>query len=393
MAIAAALLVGLVAALAISLVGSWLRGEGEKFLGVDRACGHAVSASTPALIPALVAAPASAAPIGSGAPAIPQTLGRAVGGEPTVVETTPELASEALRYQPVLRVASVDRFWPVSVTVLAELEADRRTRLVAGGGLARDLELAELRSGAEGDYVDYPGGVDRTQEQFCDVARALRIPGDAIARWATIPAGLNPFESVQMYVHREADVSYPGVPGRWISLQYWFFYPFNYLPAVVDRDRMLADPLGAVVAAAGFHEGDFEHVSVLLDPDTREPRFVRMARHGPKEAATFAWGDPRVAWDGEHAVVNAALGSHASYERPCARIRRSPLPDWSMCEPGLFTFGWRDTPLVDLETVSWSCWPGRFGQPGPGGASETVHYALGGPRAPLRQDENARRAC
>lgn len=386
------MLVGLVAALAVSVIGSALREETEKFLGVDRACGHSVAASVPALIPALVAAPPGAE-LTSGAPAIPQTLGRAVGGEPTVAETSPALAEEALRYQPVLRVANVDRFWPVSVSVLTELEEDRRhTRLVAGGD-ARELDLAQLRSGSQDDYVDYPGGVDRTQEQFCDVARALRIPGEAIARWASVPAGLNPYESVQMYVHRVPDASYAGLPGRWISLQYWFFYPFNYLPAVVHRSRMLSDPLGAVVAAAGFHEGDFEHITVLLDPQTRTPHFVRMARHGPKEAATFAWGDPRVAWDGEHGVINAALGSHASYERPCTRVARSPLPDWSMCEPGLFTFTPRDTPLVDLGTVSWSCWPGRFGQPGPGGASATIHYALGGPRAPLRQDENERRAC
>ena len=129
---------------------------------------------------------------------------------------------------------------------------------------------------------------------------------------------------------------------------------------------------------------------MLLDPRTDRPRFLRMARHGAGEAATFAWGDPRVAWDGEHAVIDAALGSHASYERPCTRIRRSPLADWTMCDPGLFTFTARDTPLVDLDTVGWACWPGRFGQPGPGGASETVHYALAGPRAPLLERPEAR---
>ncbi len=390
--IAAALAGGLAVALGFVVVDRVLRSETEKFRGMDRACGEAVRASTPALVPALVPASAGSDPTAS-VPAVSQVLGRAAGGEPTVVETSPGLAEDALRYQPVLRVSSLDRFWPVSVSVLAALhEQQRRTQLFAGGS-ARDLDLARLRSGSGDDYVDYPAAVDRTQQQFCDVAAALGIPPDAVARWASLPAGLNPYASAQIYVHRADGIGYPGLPGRWTSLQYWFFYPFNYLPAVVDRDRIATDPLGAVRAAAGFHEGDFEHVSVLLDPRTGQPQYLRMARHGAGEAATFRWGDPRVSWDGEHPIVDAALGSHATYEHACVRIARRPLPDWTACEPGLFTFAAPGTPLVDLDTVPWSCWPGRFGQRGPSAASEVLHYAVGGPQAPLRQDENGRQAC
>ncbi|HWJ51454.1 MAG TPA: hypothetical protein VNR42_10555, partial [Solirubrobacteraceae bacterium] len=57
------------------------------------------------------------------------------------------------------------------------------------------------------------------------------------------------------------------------------------------------------------------------------------------------------------------------------------------------------TPLVDLATVPWACWPGYFGEASPlevtaAGTEESLRDALrkvvfvAGPRAPLLQAEN-----
>jgi hypothetical protein len=89
------------------------------------------------------------------------------------------------------------------------------------------------------------------------------------------------------YVH-----VYPRLNGG-ISLQYWFFYPFNDGPLWFD------------------HEGDWEHVTVDLDHlgAAIDASFAQHSDNNP--GVTLVW--TAVHKVDEHPLVLSALGSHASY--------------------------------------------------------------------------------
>jgi hypothetical protein len=95
-----------------------------------------------------------------------------------------------------------------------------------------------------------------------------------------------------------------------------------------------------------------------------------MARHA-HENRTLRWSSSDLELSGSHPVVYAGLGGHASYEG-CGKKLRRPKPfvvllDWAICgENRVFTLP-ADTPLVDLRSVPWACWPGHFG--GRGGSA------------------------
>ena len=109
------------------------------------------------------------------------------------------------------------------------------------------------------------------------------------------------------------------------NLQYWFFYPYN--------DRY------------GFfdHEGDWEHVTVHLD-EQRRPRELMLAQHGNnRPGESRPWEGVRL--EGEHPIVLAARGDHASYpeqasmpwfERSsgCAALAACASPIWRTWEGG-----------------------------------------------------------
>lgn len=85
-----------------------------------------------------------------------------------------------------------------------------------------------------------------------------------------------------------------------IVLQYWLWYPFNgYSPTV---------PAGDVWQV---HEGDWESVSVLVDP-IGTPLEVALSRHC--SGARRAWR--RAPRRGTRPLVHVALGSHANYFGP-----------------------------------------------------------------------------
>ena len=58
-----------------------------------------------------------------------------------------------------------------------------------------------------------------------------------------------------------------GVTSGLIGLEYWFFYPYNYYPTVIDSGLMDQAPIAGDRANVDLHQGDWEHVDVLLDPD------------------------------------------------------------------------------------------------------------------------------
>ncbi len=167
---------------------------------------------------------------------------------------------------------------------------------------------------------------------------------------------------------------------------------------------MATSPITADLANTDLHEGDWEHVSVLLDPRTLAPRFLYLARHD-QEGVTLPWDSSQLRFDDGHPIVQAAFGGHPSYPNGCGEHLRPILKnlgsDWLVCGSGRFAFRAETTPLVDLARASWACWPGHFGE----ATAEQVRDArraesdprralakyvlVAGPRSPLRQAENA----
>jgi hypothetical protein len=349
--------------------------------------------------------------------------GRASGGEPPIDQTTPALADLAHRYQPTIEVTEADRFWPVSVASVLQDRGTLTFGLLHGGHRGTCLvrqgtcvvsppTLNDLvPGGASTDYLDYPASLDRGDPtgEFQAFVRGQGLPEQTIRNWLSHPAALDPWSSAQVYFY-DAGVGtygtrYPGAPPGLRSLQYWFFYPYNYYPTVVGRRLMPTSPIAADVVNTDLHEGDWEHVSVLLDPKSLEPRYLYMARHD-MEGQALAWNSPLLHFDGDHPIVQAAFGGHPTYPNTCAEHRRAILKnlasDWVVCGSGRFGFRGAATPLVDLARTSWACWPGRFGEatakqltnaklPEYDPRRAIARYVLvAGPLSPLRQAENAR---
>ena len=298
------------------------------------------------------------------------------------------MVRDALAYEPVLKVAKADRFWPVPVPVVLGLSmGERHTQFVGRDDAGHDALLSDLRpDGTEADYVDHPAAIEHVQDEFCSVGRALGIAGPDLARWSSFPDLLHPADSAQFYLLTRNRA------GGGVDLQYWFFYPYNYLPLVTLNPWIMRDPIGATLAAADFHEGDFEHVTVRLRPRGPDgelrPVAVEMARHA-HEDRVLRWSSPELELRGSHPVVYAGLGGHASYEG-CGKKVRRPKPfvvllDWAVCgENRVFTLA-ADTPLVDLGSVPWACWPGHFGEVPRNPVRE---LRVAGPKSPLYQAGN-----
>ena len=197
-----------------------------------------------------------------------------------------DLASEtalAQRYAPVVRLVHQaeecghgEPYIPTDVNVLfneptvALRGPWNRTDLVKVGPSAADLV------GRFEYHLDFPG----------DSLNA----GCSYEKWARrLTTGTSP----TAYSHIATE---PGYPGK-LSLQYWFFYPFN------DFNNT--------------HEGDWEMIQLVFDaPDAaaaleRPPTEVGYSSHDGAERAT--WGDDKLELvDGTHPVVYPAAGSHAN---------------------------------------------------------------------------------
>ena len=328
------------------------------------------------------------------------------GNELPVQDTdSPAIASLALRYQPTVVVSALDRNWPVSLIALLGTHWKGQPTCIYIGGRCR-IRNPGARSfvgtGSRSDYVRYPTPLSNVEDTFWGSARALGVAVAALEKWPHDPVAIDPFASAQVYFYylaRTRRRSYPGAPAGLISLEYWFLYPLNYFPTVRLPLQALANPLGSTIGNSDYHQGDLEHVAVLLDPHTMRPRYLWMARHAD-EGQLYRWHSPSVQWDGEHATIYAALGSHASYPR-CGIQRRSRtylfINDYVVCKPHEdYGFLYSRTPLVDLTHTTWGCWLGRLGQAGhtlSAGSFGLAPYEEKGPFSPLSQQENFGIAC
>lgn len=226
-----------------------------------------------------------------------------------------------------------------------------------------------------------------------DVDRFLREPGHLACPQATVPPPCVPLTDAaqltpavdhldlrgdgprdgsirpRVYAHvvRAPDPS-ARIPPKRIAIDYWWFLRHNAF-------------------GIASHEGDWEGVTVIVDPFGRRVRAVHFAQHG------HVWRYPRRVprFRGRHVQVYVARGGHASYPRRC--VRRCRQTDGLVSEArhngrkpwiGNTARGCRARCVALLpsreeaaETGHWNAWPGRWGV--------TVSPAAAAPRSPSFQ--------
>lgn len=263
-----------------------------------------------------------------------------------------------------------DEFWPVAVRTIDLLRSGHTRTCFASEGDApcKPAHIRELpwASGSNLAYLNYPADSHDPNNEREGVAAALRsgAPGTA-ARMYYYVTGRD--------------------PDRPVTLQYWFYYPFNYLEAHL--------PLGLASVNTDLHEGDIEGMSVLLSAKKRQPVYVWMPRHRD-EGERFTWNEGALQRNGTHPIGYAAKGSHATYEA-CGRKYRSAnvgginigIPDDNFsCRPGASYELGESIPALDLARTWWACWPGHLGY-APHLPSPLSEIYADGPTSPLYQQK------
>lgn len=376
--------------------------------------------------------------LGAGVIAGPAPLGgRAADGEAPIEQTSPAVIAElARRYQPTVLVTVADPFWPVSVgAVLADHGPDGQVTCLQGLGATCPPKTSraaptvnDLRSAGSGpdDFVEYPVSPALTTGPGPQLDAFLRgrqsRPGGlpTLRQRLSNPGLVDPWRTAEVYFYyaRNANpATWPApdkaITGKSIALQYWFFYPYNYYPTVVTTGLMNDAPVSADLVNTDLHQGDWEHVTVLLDANTKQPLWLYTARHS-NEGEYYAWNSHLLTFDQGHVVVQAAYGGHPTYDAHCRQslrfnpalgVIRGRVSDWVVCGSGRYAFRWLTTPLVDIARAPWACWKGHFGvatasEIGAAKLEESSiqrtidsNYKVAGPRSPLWQAENGRLAA
>jgi hypothetical protein len=358
--------------------------------------------------------------------------GQANDGEKPIEQTSPKIAALARRFQPTVLVTIADPFWPVSVgAVLADLGSNGEPtclqhlpKMCPPKTPRAAPTMADLGKPGSGpnDFLEYPASPPLDPDPNGQVAAFLSgqqghpVSVPRLRRFLADPGLLNPWYSAQVYFYygRNTDPASwpapdPALKGKpLIALQYWFFYPYNYYPTVVDAALMDQAPVAADLVNTDLHQGDWEHVIVLLDSKTHKPLWLYTARHS-NEGEYYAWNSALLTFDDGHPIVQAALGGHPTYDAHCRQsLRFVPMlpggvngrvADWIACGSGRFAFRAATTPLVDIAKAPWACWRGHFGvataKTGAAAMNEgsiqraiRANYYVAGPRSPLWQAEN-----
>jgi len=137
-----------------------------------------------------------------------------------------------------------------------------------------------------------------------------RVPGDAGAAAALVYKKMQVEHEHYCYYGRVIHQS------SWVVLQYWFFYVFNNW-------------------RSGFfgvndHESDWEMINIYLSgSETSEPKpeWIAYASHDfSGDDLRRRWDDPEAQKVGEHPVIYAGAGSHASYFSKGEYLAEMELP-------------------------------------------------------------------
>jgi hypothetical protein len=273
-------------------------------------------------------------------------------------------------YEPDLMLEKHDQFWPVAVRTIDLLRAGTTRTCFAEDAEApcRPAHIRELpwASGSDFAYLNYPADGSDPGDERAGVAAALKSGA--------------PGTDARMYYYVTGRD-----PDRPVTLQYWFYYPFNYLEA--------HSPFGLASINTDMHEGDIEGMSILLSAKKRLPVYVWMPRHRD-EGERFTWNEGALQRNGSHPVGFAAKGSHATYES-CGRKYRSAnvdglnigIPDDNFsCAPGAGYELGATIPALDLARTWWACWPGHLGN-APHHSFPLSEIYADGPTSPLYQQK------
>lgn len=261
----------------------------------------------------------------------------------TVAMPLSEELAAAIAFRPVLLFDSAEPRRPLNVNFLFAEAGNKLCRAISGGSDP---------CSAEGPIAYFTCGVFGSP-CFADPAPPRLDAYDYVDIDDALPAELNrgPQSAVYYNLSRHDGIYY---------VDYWVFYKHNAGPYWPD------------------HEGDWEGVAVATDTldATRRPLFVAFRQHE---------GDPKrylnvnVEYDGVHAHVFVARGSHASYPVSCPSLCSQDghaRPEGSF--DGRAPWGWNGPddcarecvlPLPESDTdvdaspeaASWASWPGRWG--------------------------------
>ncbi len=175
----------------------------------------------------------------------------------------------------------------------------------------------------------------------------------------TVPGGTTAAAQVKYARLREQDSRYVYF-GRvvrsdgWVALQYLYFYFMNDYRSTFQ--------------GANDHEADWEQVFVYLDDTGTSPRpmWIAAAAHDyVGDELRRRWDDPTLEKSGDHPIVYAGAGSHASYFERGEYLTEIPLPGLR----GLRGF---------LEALR-SFWRESLRQPDPGDLAAKLSHALSVP--------------
>ena len=140
----------------------------------------------------------------------------------------------------------------------------------------------------------------------------------------------------------------------WIVLHYMFFYWMN--------------DYRSTFSGVNDHESDWEQILIFVadEPDGPKPCWIAAAAHDYSgDDLRRRWDDPTITLDGDHPVIFAGGGSHASYFEQGEYLTSVPLP------------GFRGLPGF-LGAVR-DFWRGTLRQPDPGDLAAKIEGALSVP--------------
>ena len=263
------------------------------------------------------------------------------------------------RFEPVLRCTKGDRFFPMDVgpyvgvcSLWVQRPGEEPVRVVPGGKLTLETLPQQPLDGSGAvhflkftDPGDLPAGSslaalrERAAKGLRETREAFRAGRGRLARVGYLSRFVDALYSITLLMRGRvpgeaagaAAITYERVMeeregyayhGRvarqegWTVLQYWLFYPFN--------------DWRSGFFGANDHEADWEKVHVYL-AETEEgelrPEWVAYASHNyTGDNLRRRWDDPEVEKVGEHPVVYAAAGSHASYYAPGEYLTELDLP-------------------------------------------------------------------
>ncbi len=133
-----------------------------------------------------------------------------------------------------------------------------------------------------------------------------RVPGGTAAAAADAYQKLQANDEKYVYYGRVVR------QGGYLCLQYWFFYSMNDWRSSFH--------------GVNDHESDWEQIIIYLSDDLR-PQWVAYASHDfTGDDLRRRWDDRELQRDGDHPIIFAGAGSHASYFSPGEYMHEVALP-------------------------------------------------------------------